>query len=644
MTSASSTHTTLAGSRRPNFLRLPTSLRSVLGIAFVAVSLAPVALALSVAVARTSAQARQQVAAQMNSVLQLKIAALNANINTGQTTLRLIVNDRAVKTNLTALLGSAQPDASVNIEVNQSLAAFLNTKGASFTEYFVYNRDGSILASTNGSQVGKIMRSQPYFKASLVGEYIQPPYYEIGSDSLALILTEPLTDERGIVIGVLAGRLNMAGLAALMAERAGLGETGETYLISPENNYLVTPSRFEGYPLNRSYHSQAIDSALAGGSGSGEYVSYRGRDVIGAYQWVPNLQLGVIAEYDQAEALAASQQATLFSLAVAVIAGALAILIGVVISARITRPVIGLTRTTQKLAGGDLTVRAQIREQNEIGALADSFNHMAGQLEDNLKALEASVKEAQLATAMAREANRLKSEFLATMSHELRTPLNAMIGFAELLMAGLSGPLNEKQHHKIERIHLNSRRLLELINNLLDLAKIEAGRVEVLHEPFQPAKLIASVQAQTESLAEKHGLAFTVTLDPQMPETVIGDEARIAQVLNNLLSNAFKFTPKGRVELSAGPLNADYMWFSVKDTGIGIPPHALEFIFEEFRQVDGTSQRAYGGSGLGLAITRNLARIMGGEVRVTSVLGEGSTFTVTLPMVTLEVLRQEMVA
>lgn len=644
MNSTSSTPATQLGRPRLNFMRMPTSLRSVLVSTFVAISVVPVALALSVAVLRTSAQARQQVAAQMNSVLQLKIAALEANIGNAETTLRLIVSNQAAKDILIALLKSPEPDPNSKAEVGQALQAYLNTKGTSFTEYFVYDRNGLIVASTNEGQVGKLVSSQPYYETSLTGEYIQPPYYEIGSDSLAVILTEPLTDEGGAVVGVLAGRLNMDALAAVMAEHAGLGDTGETYLISPENHYLVTPSRFTGYPLNRSYHSQAIDGALAGGSGSGDYLSYRGRDVIGAYQWLPDLRVGIVAEYDRAEALAASQQATLFSLAVAVIAGVLAILAGAVIARRIAQPIIALTQSTQKLAAGDLKVRAQISERNEIGALGSAFNIMAAQLEDNLKALEASVKEAQVATAMAREANRLKSEFLATMSHELRTPLNAMIGFAELLMAGLSGPLNEKQNHKIERIHLNSRRLLELINNLLDLAKIEAGRVEVMHEPFQPAKLIASVQAQTESLAERRGLTFRVSLDPDMPETVIGDEARIAQVLNNLLSNAFKFTPKGQVQLSAGPLNPETMWFSVKDTGIGIPPHALEFIFEEFRQVDGTSQRAYGGSGLGLAITRNLARIMGGEVRVTSVLGEGSTFTVTLPMVTPEPMRQELIA
>jgi signal transduction histidine kinase len=248
-------------------------------------------------------------------------------------------------------------------------------------------------------------------------------------------------------------------------------------------------------------------------------------------------------------------------------------------------------------------------------------------------ALQQSVREARIATAMAREANRLKSEFLSTMSHELRTPLNAIIGFSDTMMAGMSGPLTEKQQHKLTRINLNSKRLLDLINDLLDLAKIEAGRVEVLHEPFSPAELAASIQAQVESLAEKKGLAFAVAVDPALPPTLVGDAARIDQVARNLLSNAFKFTRAGRVDLRLNRADAETWTLSVVDTGIGIPAHALEFIFDEFRQVDGTSRRSFGGSGLGLAIVRNLSRMMGGEVRVSSVLGEGSTFTVTLPLI-----------
>jgi signal transduction histidine kinase len=335
---------------------------------------------------------------------------------------------------------------------------------------------------------------------------------------------------------------------------------------------------------------------------------------------------------EQSEALQASRQATLFSVIIAVIAGAVAAAIGLLLAVRITQPIMELTRVTRTFADGKLDTRASIREANEVGELGRSFNTMAEQLQETLKSLEASVREARLATAMAREANRLKSEFLSTMSHELRTPLNAIIGFTEIMLAGMSGELSEKNMLKLSRVHLNSKRLLGLINDLLDLAKIEAGRVEVLHDPFSVRELAASIQAQTESLAENKGLAFHVSVDLDLPSVMFGDAARIDQVAKNLLSNAFKFTKEGRVDLHFASNGGSTWDIAVSDTGIGIPAHALEYIFDEFRQVDGTSQRAYGGSGLGLAITRNLVRIMGGDVRVTSTLGKGSTFIVTLPL------------
>jgi signal transduction histidine kinase len=219
------------------------------------------------------------------------------------------------------------------------------------------------------------------------------------------------------------------------------------------------------------------------------------------------------------------------------------------------------------------------------------------------------------------------------MSHELRTPLNAMIGFTELMLAGVAGPMTDKQKHQLGRVHANSLRLLSLIDDVLDLSRIEAGRVDIQEEPFSPREMVSKVAAQTSSLAERKALRFVQKIDEGMPQTMLGDQARIEQVILNLLSNAFKFTSQGEVELAVKPVPESQQWvLTVRDTGVGIPPHAQEYIFEEFRQVDGSSRRVYGGSGLGLAICRNLCRLMDGDIRVQSALGEGSTFTVTLPL------------
>ncbi|MBL8130507.1 MAG: PAS domain-containing protein [Anaerolineae bacterium] len=241
------------------------------------------------------------------------------------------------------------------------------------------------------------------------------------------------------------------------------------------------------------------------------------------------------------------------------------------------------------------------------------------------------IEELQIANRIARESSRAKSEFLATMSHELRTPLNAIIGFSDMLLLGMSGPLNEKQAHKMERLKENSRRLLALINDLLDLTRIEAGRVEIVQKAFSPKTLVERLAAQIESLAHESHLEFTTKVGLDVPPLLIGDEKRIEQVILNLLSNAFKFTEKGSVSLT---LDADetHWALAVSDTGIGIPPHAQNLIFEAFRQVDGSFSRAYQGSGLGLSIARDLVRMMDGKITLKSAVGVGSTFTVTLPI------------
>ena len=248
--------------------------------------------------------------------------------------------------------------------------------------------------------------------------------------------------------------------------------------------------------------------------------------------------------------------------------------------------------------------------------------------------LEENVKDLRVAKRMAEESSRIKSEFLATVSHELRTPLNAIIGFSDMLLMGMSGELNPKQRHKMDRLRDNGVRLLTLINNVLDLTRLEARRVEIVYTSFSIHELTKRVGAQVEVLAQQKGLGFATWMDPSMPNLLVGDEQRIEQLVVNLLSNAFKFTDNGSVDLSVVMKPNEHAWaIRVADTGIGIPPHALNMIFEEFRQVDGSFSRSHKGSGLGLAITRNLVHLMKGDIAVESDIGKGSVFTVTLPLV-----------
>jgi signal transduction histidine kinase len=227
-------------------------------------------------------------------------------------------------------------------------------------------------------------------------------------------------------------------------------------------------------------------------------------------------------------------------------------------------------------------------------------------------------------------ANRHKSEFLANMSHELRTPLNAIIGFSEVLLERMFGELNDKQAEYLQDILSSGRHLLSLINDILDLSKVEAGRMELELAPFSLPAALDNALTLVRERAARHGIRLELAVDAALG-TVVADERKVKQILLNLLSTAVKFTPEGgRVAVRAEPADGT-VEISVSDTGIGIAAEDREAIFEEFRQVGTDYSRKREGTGLGLALTRRFVELHGGRIWVKSEVGEGSTFTFTLP-------------
>ena len=255
-------------------------------------------------------------------------------------------------------------------------------------------------------------------------------------------------------------------------------------------------------------------------------------------------------------------------------------------------------------------------------------------LRESHDALERRVRErtAELSVANERlqELDRLKSQFLASMSHELRTPLNSIIGFTSLLRQGLPGPVNAEQIKQLDIVSASAKHLLTLINDLLDVSRIEAGRAELERAPFDFADVLKEVALSLQPMAERKGLAVTHDLSASSIP-MVGDRKRTLQVLLNLVNNAIKFTERGYVRIQAAA-QGETLRVTVEDTGIGIKAEHLPMLFEAFRQVDGSARRIYEGTGLGLYLCRKLLGLMGGEIAVDSVYGAGSRFSYIMPL------------
>ena len=308
----------------------------------------------------------------------------------------------------------------------------------------------------------------------------------------------------------------------------------------------------------------------------------------------------------------------------------LALGLGFVISWSFILPVRQAEGFLGQVAKGDFSASIDVANRDEFGALARQMNEMSRELHQLYDDQRRAAHQLQVLNAELEQASRAKSNFLASMSHELRTPMNAILGFTEMIRDGLYGDVPPEIQEPVSDIHTCGKQLLGLINNVLDLSKIEAGHMELALGEYLVEDIVNTVKLSLRSLAVTKGLDFVTTVPPELP-LAVGDGKRITQCLMNVAGNALKFTREGRVEIRA-ELQGESLLFAVSDTGIGIPADQVESIFEEFRQADATVSRDFGGTGLGLSITRKLVELHGGRIWVESLAGKGSTFFFSIPV------------
>jgi len=286
-------------------------------------------------------------------------------------------------------------------------------------------------------------------------------------------------------------------------------------------------------------------------------------------------------------------------------------------------------------------------QQEELRSINEKLEEQYKNAEQKARELEKAKEELERNAVEIELASRYKSEFLANMSHELRTPLNSLLILAQILADNKERNLTPRQVEFAATIHRSGNNLLRLINDILDLSKIESGKMDILISKVPIREIVSYIEQNIQPLAAQKGLHFTISLGPSLPEIIETDQQRVQQIITNLLSNACKFTARGSVSLDISMLPSELgqrIAFAVRDTGIGIPSTKQQMIFDAFQQADGTTSRKFGGTGLGLSISRELANLLGGSILVESEEGRGSTFTLVLPLEQGEIVQPEVLA
>jgi signal transduction histidine kinase/DNA-binding NarL/FixJ family response regulator len=533
------------------------------------------------------------------------------------------------------------------VSERESLLTFLRKVGG-YRNLYLFSQGGKLLFTQNASDAPtpELLRTIDRTRTLMSAE-ISDYTFDPATGAPAVYVSAPIFSPGGAISGVVAARLHNEEIYRVVNDYIGLGVSGETVIAQTDGDHIVVVAPLRHAPdaaFRLSFPSatapRALGAAVEGSRLQAVSRDYRDKSVLAVSRYIPSFGWGLVVKIDTSEVF---EPAT--HLLQGIAAGGVILILLLAIGASATaqslnRPLNVLTQAARKIEEGDLSARARLdQRQDEFGYLGHAFDGMANRIQEATEdlrqtnlVLEQKVAERTMdlkaKTVEAERANHAKSEFLANMSHELRTPLNGILGYAQILR-NLPG-LPAKAFSGLRVIHQSGEHLLTLINDILDFAKIEARRVEIVPSDIHFREFLRSPIDMFQIRAEQKGITFDVELDPGLPDAVLADEKRLRQVIINLLGNAVKFTDKGGVRFRVSP-HEGKIRFAVSDTGIGIAPDKIKLLFKPFSQVSDAARNAEG-TGLGLALSQRLVQLMGGVITVTSDFGKGSTFSYELEL------------
>jgi len=553
-------------------------------------------------------------------------------------------------------------------EIEVFFASPEKTGGASV--YYSIGREGTAEKQTV-SYSGFDPRTRPWYVA---GEHAEGPvwsdiYRHFALEDLAITAVQPLRRDDGTLVGVLGVDLPLSKINEFL-RKLKVGAEGQIFILDGDGRIVADSTidrsfdvrkgvfqRISGVESQNSAIRRAAEKLELGGSGDSNDSSFIVDSPEGP-QYVRTLPFRsfgldwrVAVVIPEEEFIAPVRRMMRSALVITLIALLVALGAGVWTSRWICRPLAELVNSARAIACGEWKTPVVLDRADEVGELSRSFSAMAVQLSDAFSGLEEKVRsrteeleqknrelaEAKIASEIlaeeAKAASRAKSAFLASMSHEIRTPMNAVLGLTDLVLAT---PLSEEQREYLSLAQSSAESLLGLLDDILDLAKIEAGKMSLEQQPFLLRPLVDQVVALLQPKARKKGLSLTASVERDLPDTFVGDSLRIRQILLNLAGNAVKFTSEGSVAIEVSVIGKEadryLLECAVTDTGPGIAPENTELLFNDFTQLDASPTRRYGGTGLGLSISRDFALLMSGDITVESCVGRGSTFRFRLPL------------